>query len=136
MSKWIQNDVLRGVGMVLQIKEAAMQGGLNNPISDITGCGVALVTQYLDALIKDWIEKTSDCDDFKRDLELYRKSDREWRSFGFDCDPTEYSEARQTELKALAQHWNDEDEANMDAQDMSEIEDRRKKREERKNAPD
>lgn len=130
MSKWIHSEVLRGVHMVLQLKEAAMQGGLDNPVSDITGCGVAVVTRYLDALLKDWLDKTSECDDAKRDRDIYREESKEWENFGFDRGPTEYSAERQSELRALAKRWNDEDEADMDADDLAAIEERRKKREE------
>ena len=129
MSKWVNNDAIRGAELLMQIKQAAIEGGLDNPISSITGCGVAVVTQYLDALLKDWIDLTSDCADAKRDLKIYKDGDQEWRDFGFDNDPYEYSEERQEELRALAKRWNDEDEAAMDADDMKAIEERRVRRE-------
>lgn len=129
MSKWVNNDAIRGAELLMQIKQAALDGGLDNPISSITGCGVAVVTRYLDALLKDWIDLTSDYADAKRDLEIYKDSDREWQVFGFDQGPTEYSEERQAELRALAKRWNDEDEAKMDADDLKEIEERRIRRE-------
>ena len=128
MSRWIHSDVLRGVHMVLQLKQAALEGGLDNPVSDITGCGVAVVTRYLDALIKDWLDLTSYYADVKRDYELEKAETKDWDAFGFDRYPSEYSEERQAELKALAERWNDEDEAEMDNDEQEEIDQRRKER--------
>ena len=129
MSKWIHSDVLRGAHMVMQIKQAALEGGLDNPISDITGCGVAVVANYLDALLKDWLDLTSRCADYKRDADMYKAECREWRDCGFDNSPDGMVEERVAELKALAKRWNDEDEAEMDADKLKEIEERRAKRE-------
>ena len=132
MGKWINSDAIRGAELVMQLKEAAIKGGLDNPISEIVGCGVGVVTRYLDALLKDWIDKTSDLEDTKRERTYYRESVQEWRDLGFDKDPSEQSDERQQELQDLAQRWNDEDEAEMDAQDQKEIDERREKREARK----
>ena len=132
MGKWINSEAIRGAELVMQLKEAAIQGGLDNPVSDIVGCGVAFVTRCLDALLKDWIDKTSDLEDAKRERTYYRESVQEWHDLGFDRDPSEYSDERQQELQDLAQRWNDEDEAEIDAEDQKEIDERREKREARK----
>lgn len=115
--------------MVMQIKQAALDDPLDNPVGKITGCGVAVVADRLDALLMDWIQLTSECADNERMLTLYKGESREWKAFGFDRSPTEYSAERQAELRALAKRWNDEDEAEMDAEGLAEIEERRKKRE-------
>ena len=132
MGKWINSDAIRGAELVMQLKEAAIKGGLDNPISEIVGYGVGAVTRYLDVLLKDWIDKTSDLEDTKRELTYYRESVQEWRDLGFNKDPSEQSDERQQELQDLAQRWNDEDEAEMDAEDQKEIDERREKREARK----
>lgn len=132
MGRWINSEAIRGAELVMQLKEAAIQGGLDNPVSDIVGCGVGVVTRYLDALLKDWIDKTSDLEEAKRERTHYRESVQEWQDLGFDKDPSEQSDERQQELQDLAQRWNDEDEAEMDAEDQKEIDERREKREARK----
>ena len=128
MSNWIHDDAIRGAALVMQIKKAALSDPLDNPISKLSGCGVAVVAKHLDALLMDWIRLTSECADNERMMRLYRSESQEWTDFGFDQCPSQYSEERQTELKALAKRWNDEDEAAMDADDLKEIDERRAKR--------
>lgn len=129
MSKWISNDAIRGAELLLKIKQAALDDPLENPITQITGCGVTVVAKHLDALLMDWIQQTSDCAEYKRMYTLYRSESLEWDDFGFDKYPSEYSAERQAELRTLAKRWNDEDEASMDEEDLKEIEERRAKRE-------
>lgn len=123
------DKAIRGAMMIMQLKQIALADPINNPIGKITGCGVAVVVDRLDALLMDWIQLTSECADNERMLTLYKGESREWKAFGFDRCPTEYSAERQAELWALAKRWNDEDEASMDAEDLKEIEERRAKRE-------
>ena len=123
------DNAIRGAMMIMQLKQIALADPINNPIGKITGCGVAVVADRLDALLMDWIQLTSECADNERMLNLYKGNSQEWTAFGFDRCPTEYSAERQVELRALAKRWNDEDEAEMDAEDLKEIEERRAKRE-------
>ena len=129
MKKWKHDLAICGAKMIMQIKKAALDGGLDNPVTEITGYGVRVIADYLDALLKDWIDLTSKYSDAERELEWLKEELDEWRGLGFDSSPSEWKEERQAELKAIAKRWADEDEAEMDAEDLKEIEERRGKRE-------
>ena len=129
MPGWITDRAIDGYKKVLQIKQAAINEWSGNLISEITGCGVCVVIDDLDALLKDWLVLRSRCADMEHEIAYRKESMKEWRDIGFDRDPSEYSDERQQELRALARRWNDEDEAEMDAEDMKEIEKRKAKRE-------
>ena len=105
MSKWVTNDAIRGVQMVLQLKQAAIDGGLQNPVSEITGCGTAVVTRFLDALINDWMKQTSDAHDHEFNMDMYRSMYKSYHDeLGIVSVDEMYDEERE-DYKRIAQKW-------------------------------
>ena len=128
----VRDKAIDGFQLVLKIKQAAIDGWLDNPISEITGCGVCVVIDELDALLKDWLDLKNRCAELENQMKSYRQTEKEWCALGFDYDPSEYKEEQQEALRALAQRFNDEIDMQCDAEELREIEARRAERESRK----
>ena len=127
-----KDKAIDGFRLILEIKQAAIDGWLDNPISEITGCGVCVVIDELDALLKDWLDLKNRCAELENQMKFYRQTEQEWRELGFDYDPSEYKDEQQEALRALAQRFNDEVDERCDAEELQEIEARKAERESRK----
>ncbi|MBR3688930.1 MAG: hypothetical protein IKL85_07645 [Lentisphaeria bacterium] len=99
----------RAIAMLLRIKNAALTGIDNTEWVELFGCGTHAVARYIDALIDDYNRTKTNFASADRMKNIYQAECKEWRAVGFDCMPSEYSQERRDELKALAEKWRRED---------------------------
>ena len=110
MTKWSDNNVPRAVMMLLRIKQAALEDQDNPMWLETCGLGCMVVARLIDDLVDDYNKTKTSLAEAANMRDVYKRECYEWGNLGFDQMPSEYSEDRQNELKALAQRWKEEDE--------------------------
>lgn len=109
--EWSKNRTPRAIAMLLHIKQAAIEDK-NNPMwLDVCGYGCLAVAHNIDALIEDYNRTKTDLAESEHMQNVYKSICKEWEEIGFSSTPADMYEGRLTELKALAEKWRKEDEA-------------------------
>ena len=109
MTKWSDSKAHRAVMMLLRIKQAALEDQNSQMWLDMCRLGPISLARLIDDLIDEYNETKTSLAEAENLRDAFRKECHEWCALGFDQMPSDYSEERQNELKALAQRWKEED---------------------------